>query len=357
MDLHWTFLLVPPAILYFSYQPGYGLVVDSLTWWSAITVMLFTFVLIHELGHALVAKSRKVTAEKIILFPLGGGAYLPDRPRTVLDEVMIYGAGPAANLLLMVAALPILLANPDGELILRRFVDPTGNYVIQPNRINDLLGVTVAVNFLLAFGNLLPAYPLDGGRILRALLRGPVGERSATVVVTVLGVIIGTGLAYLGYQINDPLLGMGALFIIGTSVTTFRSGWQRRRLAEFQIERVLRKPTIGLLRQPLYPRDDSRKAQQLFQASGWPVLPVFDEWNELRGFISKEVLDDEDPTAQHTLRQFVELEFVSAKPGENLLTVTERIVAANVYGAAVYDEHRNLIGYVFTEDIMRVLGK
>jgi len=69
VELHWSFLLLPPAILYFSWIPDYGINWRAAGWWTAIALLLFAFVLIHELGHALMARNRGVQAEKIVLFP------------------------------------------------------------------------------------------------------------------------------------------------------------------------------------------------------------------------------------------------------------------------------------------------
>ena len=323
----------------------------------SVAVLLFVFVLIHELGHAMTALARGVRAEKIILFPLGGGAHIPDRPKRVLDEVLVYAAGPGANLLVAALALPALLSNPYGELILRSTFNPTGNFVLNPGLVDQLLSVTVAVNVLLAAGNLLPAFPLDGGRILHALLRGRTGERTATVIISVLGVIIGTALVYLGYRLSDPLLGIGAGFIICMSIVALRSGWQRRRLAKLRIDGLVRPVEDLSPSNRLYVSDGAARAVQAFAATGWPVLPVYDTWNDLRGFVANEAVQEEDPTGAGPLIAVAELEFATAQPGENLLTVTERIVEANVYGAAVFGARGHIIGFLFTEDVMGVLGK
>ncbi|OAV43033.1 site-2 protease family protein [Lewinella sp. 4G2] len=357
MDLHWSFVLVVPGILYLSYQPEVGIVREALTWYLSVGVLLFLFVLLHELGHALMARARDVTAEKIVLFPLGGGAFLPDPPKTVVDELLIYGAGPGANLLLAAIALPFLYFQPDGDLLLRSFVDPFGNYVVQPDRMDQLLGVSVAVNLILAIGNLLPAYPLDGGRMLRALLRRPLGERPAVVVVTLLGMLIGISLLGLAWYLKDPLLAFGALFIAGTSAVTYRSGWQRRRLSKKTVSAVVRAIDDLPIKSRLYAGDATTKAHRIFSVTNWPVLPVYDGWNALRGFVSRETLEDEDPATEGSVLDIAEFEFVTAAPGDNLLEVTEKIVAANVYGAAVYGNRGRILGFVFTEDIMELLGK
>ena len=353
-DLHWTFLLVPVAILYFAWSPESGMNWTAVGWWGLVAFLLFTFVLIHELGHALVARDRGVVAERIILFPLGGGAYIPEQPKQLWAEVLVYAAGPLANILLALIAWIALIARPDGDLIVAFYLRLSGNLVVYPDLIDQLLGLSLSVNLLLALGNLLPAYPLDGGRILRALLRGPLGARPATVVVTALGVLIGSGLIYLGFVLGDPLLGAGALFVIGLSVMEFRNGWQRRRLAKKSLSAVLR-PIPNVPPPPLYLTDRVGEARARFTATGWPILPVFDQWNEQVGFLDPEVLDEEAASNEDRLLAFCEPEFVTARPTETLLAVTERIVAANVYGATVYDEAGAVAGYVFTEDVLRVL--
>jgi Zn-dependent protease len=344
---------VPIAILYFAWVPGYGMNWSTVSWWSAIAVLLFSFVLIHELGHALAAKSRGVQAEKIILFPLGGGAYLPEQPKQLWAEVFVYAAGPLANILLAIIAWGALLTRPDGELLVAFYLKLSGNLVVMPSIVDQLLGLTLAVNLLLAVGNLLPAYPLDGGRILRALLRRPFGVRASTVIVTLLGVIIGLGLAWLGYHLGDPLLVIGAGFIIFLSVMEYRNGWQRRRLVDKSMQAVLRVPQNSQPR--IYPGNTVAETLLKFEKTGWPVLPVFDQWNEQLGFVEAATLREEAGDAQALVRAFCEDEFVTAAPDENLLAVTERIVDANVYGATVTGPRGQLIGYVFTEDVMILL--
>jgi len=322
-------------------------------WWSSIAILLFSFVLIHELGHALAAKNRGVRAEKIILFPLGGGAYLPEQPKQLWSEVFVYAAGPLANILLAVIAWVVLLMRPDGELLVAFYLKLSGNLVVFPSIPDQLLGLTLAVNLLLAVGNLLPAYPLDGGRILRALLRRPFGVRASTVVVTVLGIIIGLGLAWLGWRLGDPLLVVGAGFVILMSAMEYRNGWQRRRLAGKTMQEILRTPKN--LQPRIYPDNTVAETLGQFDETDWPVLPVFNQWNEQIGFVEAAALREEAGDPQASVRPYCEGEFVTARPNEHLLAITERIVDANVYGATVIGAGDQLIGYVFTEDVMTLL--
>ena len=350
-ELHWSFLFVPVAILIYAYETGSGVRWTQVRWWSGITLLLFIFVLIHELGHALTAQWRGVRAEKIILFPLGGGALIPEEPKRVVDEVLIYGAGPFANIVVALLALPLLLLQPGGEYLIRYYLNPFGNLIVVPSLPEQVLGITLAVNALLAVGNLLPAYPLDGGRILRALLKNPVGERRATVVTTLLGIVIGIGLVGLSFRLGDPLLGLSALFIVSFSGLELNRGWQRRRLARSTLREVIRPP----FQERVYATDRVARARAVFAKTDTKVLPVYDNWNELSGFVEREVLLREATREAH-VKHYYEAEYITARAGDSLLELTERIVAADVYGAAIY-EGGNLLGYVFTEDVIQLLDR
>lgn len=353
-ELHWTFVLVPVAILFYAFTPGVGIRWAAVRWWSAIGLMLCFFVLTHELGHALTARWRGVEVKKIILFPLGGGALIPKQPERTLDAVMIYAAGPGANVLLALLALPVLLSQPSGYFLLRSYVDRASNFIVVPSLTEQLLGVTVAVNVVLAVGNLLPAYPLDGGRILRALLRSWAGERRATVVATVLGVIIGGVLVGLSIYLGDPLLGLSALFVISFSVAELNRGWQRRHLDRADLSEVLR--PLPSPERRLFARTPVQRALDIFSHTEETILPVYNPWNEPEGFVSHDLLRRE-ALPSDTLLPHYEPEFITAAMTDNLLEVTERIVAADVYGAIVYDTSGRPVGFVVTEDVIGLLDR
>lgn len=348
-------MLVPLLIIYVAWEPGNGFNTRVLLWYGSIGLLLSIFILIHELGHALAAKSQGVRAERIIIFPLGGGAYIPEQPSRLIGEILVYAAGPLANLLVALCTLIGFLQLPDGWLILRNYFQPATNTVLNPSFGQQLIAISILTNFLLALGNLLPAYPLDGGRILRALLRRPLGERKATVVVTSLGLVIGTLLIVVGYRVGDPLLAAGALFIVGLSALEYRNGWQRRRLAAAALAAVVRPaeqvPAI------LTPATSVAEAARLFTHTNWPVLPVHTPAGSLLGFVALEYLQLKQAPETAALTEYMEADFVTATPYENLLVVTERIVDADVYGAAVQTTADQISGYVFTADVILLLER
>ncbi len=165
--VHATFLLVflvfPPVF------PGGRL--------SPLNVLLvfsvFGCVLLHELGHALMARRFGIKTHDITLYPIGGVARLARIPRAPGAELLIALAGPAVNFVLAAALLPVALLG-GGEM------GGTSIPVV-------FLGTLLSVNLILGLFNLIPAFPMDGGRVLRALLSGWLGRLQATVIAARVG--------------------------------------------------------------------------------------------------------------------------------------------------------------------------
>lgn len=187
-------------------------------------VALFAIVLCHELGHALACRSVGGRADQIVLWPLGGIAYVdpPERPGAVLWSI---AAGPLVN----VAFIPLTLVV---YLVVR------SNPEVSPDVVNFFLRMTV-INGVLLIYNLLPFYPLDGGQILRSLLWFIVGRARSLMAATFVGLMGAAGLAAVALHQRQPWLGVLSLF------NGFRSytGFQRARALR-RVERAQRRPGV-----------------------------------------------------------------------------------------------------------------
>lgn len=217
----------------------------------------------------------------------------------------------------------------------------------------ELLCLTIAVNIVLAILNLLPAYPLDGGRILQALLRSPFGKRKATVIVSVFGIIAGIGFIFLAWNLQDPVLGAGGLFVAGLAAAELNNGWQRRRLKKYNVTDLVRPITT----ERLYTNDSIGYAGRQLERSGWPVLPVYNKWNDVNGFLAAEILEDlsEEELLQPTT-VVSDPALATCLIGDNLLDATVAIIEADSYGAIVYDRQRP-IGFLLMDDIMEIVKR
>ena len=136
-------------------------------------VGVFGCVVLHELGHALMARRFGIGTRDITLYPIGGVARLERMPRAPGAELLIALAGPAVNFAIAAGLLAVLAL---GSALVQTSV-PLGGF----------LGELLIANLVLGLFNLLPAFPMDGGRVLRALLSGWLGRARATSIAATVG--------------------------------------------------------------------------------------------------------------------------------------------------------------------------
>src|SRR3954470_1324824 len=185
--LHWWWFLV--AIYEVSRAGRYS----SVTWNVVEYLALFLIVLMHEFGHALACRQVGGKADRIVLWPLGGVAYVdpPQRPGATLWSI---AAGPLVNVALMpVLALLFLKAQQFGGS-------------------RDLVALLYAIGLInrwLLIFNILPIYPLDGGQILRSLLWFVLGRARSLMVATILGML--GAVAFIGLAVWRQDLWLGAI--------------------------------------------------------------------------------------------------------------------------------------------------
>jgi Zn-dependent protease/Tfp pilus assembly protein PilF len=189
--LHWSWLLVAAFELYLR-ADAY----PSLGWNLAEYLALFAIVLLHELGHAFACRQVGGTADRVVLWPLGGIAFVnpPARPGALLWSI---AAGPLVNVVLVPVTIGL-------SWLVRQTVPP--ELLDQASR---FCFAVVVMNLTLLVFNLLPVYPLDGGQILHALLWFVLGRARSLLVCGVIGLIGAVGL--LGLAI---LAGSGWLIVL-----------------------------------------------------------------------------------------------------------------------------------------------
>jgi len=192
--LHWSWFLI--AIWRIS-QP---IVQYSSVWWAVLEcVSLFGIVLMHEFGHALACRSVGGKADTIVLWPLGGVAYVdpPQRPGAMLWSI---AAGPLVNVLLLPIFFTIWFIAKNTHL--------AGNH---PD-LFQYLQILLVIDVTLFCFNMLPIYPLDGGQVLRSLLWYALGRSRSLLVSSTIG-FIAVGLLLL-FAIRTPWLIIMSLFVL-----------------------------------------------------------------------------------------------------------------------------------------------
>lgn len=196
--IHVTFLLLLGWIaIAHGTQGGAGAAVDGVLFIS----LVFLCVLLHEFGHVMAARRYGIRTPDITLLPIGGVARMQRIPEEPAQEIAVAIAGPAVNAVIAILLALVLGGIPDAEAGLQ--IESHGIAMLQ-----RLFWVNV---FLVGF-NLIPAFPMDGGRVLRAVLAWKMGFARATGVAARVGQAVAFGLGLLGL-FGNPLLIFIALFV------------------------------------------------------------------------------------------------------------------------------------------------
>jgi Zn-dependent protease/CBS domain-containing protein len=179
--------------------PGWA----SATYWitgAAISILLFASVLIHELCHSFVAKSRGMKVSSIVLFIFGGVSNIEAEPEKAWVEFIMAGAGPGSSLVLggIFYVLAIALTG-DSQFVLRAIGAVPTSPGFQVTPLTAVVSYMAYINVLLAIFNIIPAFPLDGGRVFRSIIWGATGSlRTATLVAGNVGRFFGWAMILFG---------------------------------------------------------------------------------------------------------------------------------------------------------------
>jgi Zn-dependent protease/CBS domain-containing protein len=218
--LHLTFAFVLGFLLW---RTGTAMDVAVALLQSTLVLLLFVCVALHELGHATVALANGIPISEITLYPYGGVARLAHRPPDGKTELRIAAAGPAVNLAL---ALLLIVLTAGGVL------HPGNSVALR------FAAFLMWANLLIAGFNLLPAFPLDGGRVLRGALAGKIGWIRATVWAASAGQVVAVVLMVAGI-VHDPWLFLGGMLLFPGANSELRLALGLRALANERIRQVM----------------------------------------------------------------------------------------------------------------------
>lgn len=205
IKVHFSFLLIL-ALGAFQWGVPYG--TTGALFGVALMIALFTCVTLHELGHSIVAQRYGVPVREIVLLPLGGMAVLGKMPKKPIHELLIAAAGPLVNV-----AIAVVLIAISGLTIGVGSIDPRALFLGGQPSATTMLSWLILANVNLVLFNLIPAFPLDGGRILRSLLEMGLGARRATSIASGLGQSIAVGLGIWSIYSGNLILVLIAMFI------------------------------------------------------------------------------------------------------------------------------------------------
>ena len=263
--LHFTFPLI---VLWAAIDWGAG---SYLGWQGALygvvlVLLLFVCVVLHELGHSLVAMHFGGRVKDITLLPIGGVAQMRRMPGKPGQELLIALAGPAVNVAIALVLGAIFWMSRDGNLpVIWRIV----RMAMRPG-LNGLLVYLLLANAGMALFNLLPAFPMDGGRVLRALLTMGIGHMKATTVAARIGQLVSVGFFIGAIHLLNPVLMLVGFFIFTGAAQELRGAQVRRVL-----DSITAGQALGLSSAPvLDPDQELGSVTQLAIFNHEPDFPV-----------------------------------------------------------------------------------
>lgn len=197
--LHISFFLIVAWMAWQGWDEGGW---RASVWAAALILALFACVVLHELGHSLVAMAFGAKVRSVTLYPIGGVAGLDRVPRRPSRELLMALAGPAVN---AVIALSLTL--------LRGSFPSWSEEATFPSSLGQLRDALIHANVVLGVFNLLPAFPMDGGRVLRSVVALFFPYSRATSLAAAIGQALAVGLLLLGVALGNPFLAVIAVFV------------------------------------------------------------------------------------------------------------------------------------------------
>jgi Zn-dependent protease/CBS domain-containing protein len=203
ISVHWTFLLLIGWIVWRESRRGSS--TDEILWTILFVLTIFLCVTLHELGHALTAKRFHIKTLDITLLPIGGLARLETMPEKPAQELWVAIAGPLVNIAIAILLFPVIMNQLNMEFI--SSMKGIGKETFLLN--------LFSVNIMLAFFNLLPAFPMDGGRVFRALLSFRLHRHVATRIAASVGQLLAVLFVVGGFFVNPFLIFIGLFIFMG----------------------------------------------------------------------------------------------------------------------------------------------
>ncbi len=313
-----------------------------------VLLMLFLFgsVVLHELGHALVARAFGVPVREIVLLPIGGVSKMEKNPEKPAHELLIAVAGPAVNV-----AIAVALYAAAGTARLRG-LDARGLVAggpLEPSA-GTLLLWLLAANVSLAVFNMIPAFPLDGGRVLRAVLASFLGPKRATRTAAAVGQLLAVGLGVFAVLTGQILLALVAFFIFAGAGHEQAEEQARSVLSTLRVGDAYNKFALTLA-----PGDQVSRVVDYILTSYQPDFAVL-QGTQLLGVVTRQdvlsalATDDRDPY----VAGIMERDVLKVQAVESLDEVRRAMTEGGKRLVAVYDGERYL-GLVSLEDLSEAL--
>jgi Zn-dependent protease/CBS domain-containing protein len=336
IELHLTFILLIAAVFMLSIPTQQFYI-------FTIVLSLFVFVVFHELAHSVIARHYGLKVRKIILYPIGGVSEIEEIPDNPSQEWRMAIAGPLTSMVIGVALLAVSITISTQAFTFYTFLTITGNFLTDIATLNILLG---------AF-NLIPAFPMDGGRVFRALLAERLKYSDATRYAVYLGKVFGIAMVLIGFVYNFFLILVGIFVYIGASeeaeqtiISTTLAGVRVKDVMQSEIGSVNPQQSLTEVLEMMF---KNRYHDALVEREG--IFQGVVTWNELVKV---------KPEERSTLRvEQMPLKNISVYEDESILEANRIITKERIDLIPVVDKQNptKIVGVVTSEAIAKAFEK
>lgn len=311
-----------------------------------LVVLLFLCVALHELGHGVVARSFHLPVGEIVLHPFGGAASVDQDAPKPMQELLVAIAGPAMNV--MLAAILLVATSAKLSLAVVRG-ETLGTAALSTPSTTTLLVWLLSANVVMAVFNMIPALPMDGGRVLRAILAMRTRPRTATLVAAGVGQALSIAMGVLGVATKNHALTVIALLIFFGALTEQRSAASPSVLRSLRVGDVFNRNAVTLV-----PNDPVSRVVDHILTSYQPDFAVFDG-GRLVGIVTRRKLLEvlAEPTSDRSVSAIMDREIARVDAQTPLDEVHDRMQRESIPIVAVYggDRGNRYLGLVSQEDI------
>jgi Zn-dependent protease/CBS domain-containing protein len=341
IELHITFILLIAAFFILS--------VPTMQFYMfSIVLFLFVFVAFHELAHSVIARNYGIKVRKIILYPIGGVSEIEEIPDDPSKEWRMAIVGPLTSLVLGIVLLGISLLISPQAFSIYIFTTITGNFLTDLAVLNILLG---------AF-NLIPAFPMDGGRVFRALLAERIKYSDATRYAVYIGKILGIAMVITGF-LSLLIPSLFWLFLVGIFVYIGASEEEEQTIISTTLAGVRVKDVMQTEFGSVNPQQNLAEALEVMFKNRYHDALVEKE-GVLQGVVTWDELIKIKPEERGTLRvEQMPLKNIYVYEDESILEANKIIIQEKIDLIPVVERetHTKVVGVLTSEDIASAYEK
>lgn len=339
--IHITFLLLLLWIGVSAYTRGGS---DAAVNNVLFIVLLFACVLAHEFGHIFMARRFGIPTPDVTLLPIGGVAMLQKLPEKPIEQLLVAVAGPAVNVVIAFFLILYMGASTSGETMARGLVR-----IDDPNV--SMVAKLAAANVFLVIFNMIPAFPMDGGRVLNALLAMRLGKREAIRISARIGQALAILFGFLGL-FGNPLLLFIAIFVYMAAASEAAASEVEDVTHDLKIADAMETEFVSV-------RADAtlEDAVDTLLATAQVEFPVVDYSGKPMGVLTRDglIVALRDKPRATNVMEAVQAPVTTVRPGDSLVRGLDELNRLGASALMVTDSEGRAVGLLTRQNIAEMM--